>query len=246
MATKKGSKSSKTAHVLNVLSGLKEDSAAQEEVEEERGGQNNQETVPARPLVRAPILEVARASDEALSEEIHDLLEEGWAEEMSEMIERGEPVDTVNREEVHPELDLPETQDSLDQPEEQREVEPVQNAKQEVIHSDEQENEPKVLLEDPSQSLEEDDFCHVNVMQALIDERCMRYIRMFGLCDCSRCIADVKALALTSLPPKYVVMRKGEVIPMLTVYEGRFSAAVIAQLISACKVVMDYPRHEKP
>jgi len=254
MATKKASKSSKTAHVLNVLSGPKQDLGSEEEVrsvtDEETGGEDNQEAAPARPVVRAPILEMARASDDALSEQIHDLLEEDWTEEIEEPMKIEETVATIEREQVTPEPALPEIKILLDQQEERKEEEPVQKSKEEALFSAEVQNEPKVSLEAPPQPPQEellaDDFCHVNVMQALVDERCMRYIKMFGLCDCSRCIADVKALALSNLPPKYLVMRKGEVIPMLTVYEGRFSTATIAQLITACKVVMDHPRHKKP
>lgn len=253
MATKKGSKSSKTAHVLNVLSGPKQDSDAEEEswpvTGEETGGEDNQEAVPARPLVRAPILEMARSSDDALSDQIQSLLEEDWADEIEEPIEEDESAATLEKEQVVPVLAPPETERSLDQQGEGTAAPPLQNGKGEGLLSEQPKNEQKVSQETPPQApqedMEMDDFCHVNIMQALVDERCMRYIKMFGLCDCSRCIADVKALALSNLPPKYLVMRKGEVIPMLTVYEGRFSTATIAQLINACKVVMDHPRHKK-
>lgn len=89
-----------------------------------------------------------------------------------------------------------------------------------------------------------DDLTYVNIMQALVEEKAQRYIDMFGLCTCSRCVADVKALALTNLPPKYAVMHTGEVIPMLTVYEGRYSTVLIAQIMQACKEVMSHPRHD--
>ena len=71
-----------------------------------------------------------------------------------------------------------------------------------------------------------------------------KYIKMFGLCTCPRCVADVKALALNRLPPKYVVMRTGEMIPRITLYEGQFSAAVTAQILTACNAVMQNPRHD--
>lgn len=85
---------------------------------------------------------------------------------------------------------------------------------------------------------------YINVMQALVEEKAPKYIKMFGLCECPRCVTDVKALALNNLPPKYVVMPHGEVIPRITVYEGYYSAAVTAQLLRACKIVMENPRHD--
>lgn len=84
---------------------------------------------------------------------------------------------------------------------------------------------------------------YVNVMESLVEDKAMKYINMFGLCKCPRCVADVKALALNRLEPKYVVMKTGDVIPRITLYEGQFSAAVTAQLLTACKMVMEHPRH---
>ena len=78
---------------------------------------------------------------------------------------------------------------------------------------------------------------------SLVEELAPRYIKMFGLCSCPRCRIDVVALTLNNLIPKYVVMKKHDMIPMLTVYEGRFSSTIFAQLTRACKIVSDSPRH---
>jgi hypothetical protein len=86
----------------------------------------------------------------------------------------------------------------------------------------------------------------VNVMQVLVDENADKYVKMFGLCQCPHCMADVKALALNNLQPKYVVMEHGHVVPRISVYEGRYQAAVTAQILRACTTVMEQPRHEKP
>ena len=47
---------------------------------------------------------------------------------------------------------------------------------------------------------------------------------MFGLCDCARCLADVRALALTRLPPKYVVLAESVATPMLSLYRAKFES----------------------
>ena len=106
------------------------------------------------------------------------------------------------------------------------------------------EPEPESPL-DPSIPTPEDmeDITYVNVIQTLVEEKAPRYIKMFGLCTCKHCAADVKALTLNNLVPKYVVLSKRDTIPMLTVYEGRYSSTVTAQLTRACKVVMDNPHH---
>ena len=81
-------------------------------------------------------------------------------------------------------------------------------------------------------------------MESLVEEKAPRYIRMFGLCPCPRCAADVKALTLTNLQPSYIVRRRAEAHAMLTVYESRYNSTIFAQLTRACKVVMDNPRHD--
>lgn len=83
-----------------------------------------------------------------------------------------------------------------------------------------------------------------NIMALLVEEKVEKYIGLFGLCPCDRCRDDVTALALNSLPPKYVVMPHDNVAPRLAVYDGRFSAAVTAQILRACKEVLENPRHD--
>lgn len=106
------------------------------------------------------------------------------------------------------------------------------------------EPEPAPAAEAKEEVPEEDrPITCLNVMQELVEEKVDKYMKMFGLCTCPRCRVDVVALTLTSLPAKYVVVRENEATPMLTVYEGRYNTAVIAQIMWACKKVLDNPRH---
>ena len=89
------------------------------------------------------------------------------------------------------------------------------------------------------------DFICFNVMQALVEDKTDKYIRMFGLCSCARCRIDVIALALSNLPAKYVVAKPHELIPRLSVYEQKFSAAVVTQVMSACRKVLERPHHQR-
>ncbi len=86
-------------------------------------------------------------------------------------------------------------------------------------------------------------FTCFNVMQALVEAKTDKYIKLFGLCSCPRCRTDVVALALTNLPAKYLVATSKEMVPLLSVYESQYSAAVISQVMNACKKVMAHPRH---
>ncbi len=96
----------------------------------------------------------------------------------------------------------------------------------------------------------EADVSYLNVMQALVEDKADKYIRSAGVCPCPRCRIDVIALTLSKLPSKYVVLQQADTVPMLSVYENRYSANVLSQLMSACEVVKQHPRHneddEKP
>lgn len=86
---------------------------------------------------------------------------------------------------------------------------------------------------------------YINVMQVLVEEKAPKYVEMFGLCTCKRCMEDVKAITLNHLPPKYVVLEPGDRVPRLTVYEGKFSSDITAQLLQACRLVMERPHHSR-
>ena len=86
---------------------------------------------------------------------------------------------------------------------------------------------------------------YINVMQVLVEEKAPKYIRMFGLCDCTRCLEDVKALTLNNLPPKYVVIDQSDRVPKLTFYEGKYSSDITAQLLKACQKVSERPHHTR-
>lgn len=86
------------------------------------------------------------------------------------------------------------------------------------------------------------EYTYINVMQSLVNEKAPEFARLMGVCPCSRCLADVEALALSHLEPKYIVARKNQRFPF-SAYENRYNAAVTSQIIAACQLVMQKPRH---
>jgi hypothetical protein len=82
-------------------------------------------------------------------------------------------------------------------------------------------------------------------MERLVEASTRKYMEMFGLCTCPRCVTDVKALALTNLPAKYVVVEKRAEGPRTTLYEGRYRTTVTAQILRACQTVMENPHHDQ-
>lgn len=84
---------------------------------------------------------------------------------------------------------------------------------------------------------------YTNVMRILVEEKLERYIGLFHLCSCPRCWADAKALALSRLPSKYVVLSESTYSPMMNLYRAKFDSMVTTQVVYACKQVLDSPRH---
>ncbi len=104
---------------------------------------------------------------------------------------------------------------------------------------------PEPAEEPTHQFLEPENPGYINVMQVLVEEKAPKYVEMFGLCSCKRCMEDVKAFTLNHLPPKYVVLEPNDRVPRLTVYEGKFSSDITAQLLQACKAVHETPHHSR-
>lgn len=241
MASRKHNRTSKTDHVLSLLSGgegvrpagqagdpASPPPAAAQEI-----------PAPAAPArsqpehLGAPILQVARTNNEALSSTIRDALSQSLEESLAqEAGARPAPTEAPAAEEAPATEEAPaaEGAPALDEtlaPEPQPEPEP----------------EPETPFSPRETRLPDGSVC-LNVMELLVDERQERYVRMFGLCSCPRCLADVRALALTRLPAKYVVMPAGAAAPLTSLYRARYETDVIAQVIQACKTVMESPRHQ--
>jgi hypothetical protein len=215
-SSKKNAASSKTAHVMNLISKHADGEAPAPETPAAAAPQApapqpaaDETPAPAAPAAQPPIL-VSLASEAAVSETIKGALEDALEEECPS----APPSPSQSAQE-----DAPADQAGEDAP-------------QAPPHKD-----------PPWDDLE--GTTYVNVMENLVEESVEKYMGMFGLCKCPRCIADVKALALNNLPPKYVVMKQGDVIPRITVYEGRFRTAVTAQILRACQSVMEHPRHDR-
>ena len=61
-------------------------------------------------------------------------------------------------------------------------------------------------------------------------------------CCCDICRADVIALSLNHLPPRYVVSDKGRMLAKLGSYESQFRTDVFAAMSEAIMVVRHKPR----
>ena len=302
MATaKKSAKSSKTAHVLNLLAPggendvIRPPAVSQAEpaspAEDAGAPAPDAAAAEAARTLTPPILEVARSNDEQVSLQIKDALESELLSEFGDMpapaaaepapapAAQSDPVpeplpepqseseaapepepepvpelETIPEPEPAPKPEpepepVPEPEPAPDpepvpEPEPQSEPEPVPEPEPAPAPAPELETESKPAPK-PAPGPDPNELVVMNVMEALVEEKAPRYIRMFGLCPCERCAADVKALTLTNLQPAYIVRRRAEAHAMLTVYESRYNSTIFAQLTRACKIVMDSPRHDR-
>lgn len=112
--------------------------------------------------------------------------------------------------------------------------------------SDEPDEEPipeEHLASPISEPEPEYDFELVNVMEAILDTFQTEFMEKFGMCTCPRCWLDTRALTLSSLAGKYVVLDHDSIEPMLNFYDHRYRGTIMAQLTKACMTVMANPHH---
>lgn len=214
----KDNKTSKTARVMNLLSKKADPTPGEAAVEA---------PAPAPPV---PPIVTSMAPDAAVSVQIKNALEDALESELG-------PQQPAPAQAAPPAVETAPVQAAAPA---------VETAPVQAAPPVEETAPPSPVLEGPAiwkQPIKPIDPGYINVMQVLVEEKAPKYIKMFGLCQCARCLEDVKALTLNHLPSKYVVLEQGDLIPRLTVYEGQFSSDVTAQLLQACKLVMERPHH---
>lgn len=285
MAGRKSSRSSKTDHVLSLLSQSSPQEPAQADLSTpvpasetplepaqppaaESSAADGAAAVPAmaEPPAAAsaapagqrlspPILEVARTNNEALEETIHQALEAALEESISAEAalkpeppqpEPGDP-EPVPVPEPEPEsVPEPEPEPAAESPS-PAEAQPPQEPAAEAVPELRQPaaSLPAAAPADPFVlTVLPDGARLVNVMEHLVEEKVEHYAKLFHLCCCPRCLADSTALALSRLPAKYVVLTESAYRPMMSFYEAKFDSMVTAQIIYACKQVLESPRHD--
>lgn len=266
MSASKESNSSKTAHVMNLLSRTRANPAA-EAAAQEKAVQPAEAAVPPTPTAAAPAPAPAPAesapqstpptspiiaslsSDHAISSQIKAALASSLEELAgSEPVAETPPAPVV--EEVPQPKPVVETPpapvvEEVPQPKSVAE-EPAAPVIEEVPQPEPVVETPPapVAVDSAAEKPDEEEVICANIMEILVERKAETYMELFGLCCCDRCKMDVQALALTELPPKYVVMAKNELPLRLSLYEGRMNTAVTAQILRACKVVLAEPRHK--
>lgn len=83
----------------------------------------------------------------------------------------------------------------------------------------------------------------VNIAEVLAREKLALVMERMKVCTCKTCVNDVLALALNSLPTKYVTTDAGKQYFQLDVYKKQYETDILAALTKACVRVKAVPRH---
>ena len=230
-------KTNKTSHVLNLITGSQPPVASSGETQppSSASGETQQEGSAAEEPVRVPsanVTVVDPREEGKLAEEIQkNLIQELEKEQTEEQAEQPGEQEEQSEEQTEEQSE----EQSEEQTEEQTE-QPKTNAGTPVQKEPEQQEEQK-QEDGPSYRV-------VNIMEAILTpELILDALKSNDTCTCSRCQADVKALMLTRLPPKYIVADNTTVPMLLTFYRNKFRVAVLSQSMRACMEVKEHPRH---
>lgn len=235
-------KSSKTAHVMNLLAGDDSDTSKSEAAKEniaasltsEMGGPIKELTVLAQqasiqtqdgPLTPSPIsiIDMSSSAPDPVAELIKQHLEEDEENDhkVSSALELDAPIDPPSASsEEDTKIEVPPSPEN---------------------HTEEESPSDMTLTE--IQDSKPLDYRYLNVMEYVVKSRAKEYMEKFDVCLCGRCIADVTALSLTHLPPKYIVVEAPSASPLLNYYSNRLSQQIIVELTKACAVIKENPHH---
>ena len=198
---------------------------------------------PVIPVAQEPLDEpILPVAQEPLDEPILPVAQEPLDEPILPVAQEplDEPILPVAQEPLDEPI-LPVAQEPLDEP-----VIPVAHDKPEkTVEEMPAESEPvPEEPEDDGEPAENKQFCYTNVYERIIKGCVLEYLERFGVCTCSRCVADTTALALTNLPSKYIVTDFSNVEPLLSLYEHKFEVAIMTELTKACFEVDAHPHHK--
>ena len=217
-------RTNKTDHVLNLLSGN----------EEKKDAPEKQNVKVHPPVDSENAVSVIDPMDEEakLADEIRKSLESGLEKETEDALEEMEAP------KINPEV-------SEQRPEEENTDIPEKAEPESTDIPEKAESEGTDIPEKAQQENEEDEFVFLNVMQTLVEEKAANYMEQFGVCTCSRCKADVTALALTKLSAKYVVVNRTAVSPLINFYSSKYAGQITVEITKACIRVNEVPHHNR-
>lgn len=223
-------KTNKTEHVLSLLSG-----AGTTTEKEESGSVKKDSQVQQEPRMdnrgSVHVVMAAGTQTDPVAEAVKEKLEKEFQEEL-EMQQQPRKAEEAAG------IPSPAEQTASDQGETATEGVSAENAAGQALPAAE-----AIVPEEKDEDM--DGYVFYNIMERIVKDKAMKYMKQFGNCSCRRCEADTIALALSKLPPKYVVAKEDSVSPLVNFYEDHYAGQVIVEITKACIVVNKNPRHNR-
>ena len=98
--------------------------------------------------------------------------------------------------------------------------------------------------EPTAEAVPEPEFVQVNIMEEIVRDKIIYFMRQFDCCTCDRCIADAIALTLNGLMPKYIVTDPAAKDPLISFYTNRLIPDITVEATKACMIIKENPRHK--
>lgn len=83
----------------------------------------------------------------------------------------------------------------------------------------------------------------INIMEGFVEDKIQDMLRGEDICQCERCIDDMKAIALNRLPAKYVSTHNGELFSKLDAMIRQNSVDINIAVAEAIYMVAKRPSH---
>ena len=222
-----------------------------------------QATSAPMPQPVVPIVQTVREKEQQLSDDIKSGLLQALSEaetpaQSTDPSPTSEPQDSAADEDIND----PETVE-LSVPEQETTIEPATESESEQVSLEApqpEETAPSAKSSEPDRTAikvpqpqkpaeeiytpaGEQNVEYTNVLQELVEGTSLYYIENMLQCRCQRCIVDMKALALTNLPSKYVVLEKSKRAAYMSVYAARYEKELSVQMMRACVIINEHPHH---
>lgn len=84
-----------------------------------------------------------------------------------------------------------------------------------------------------------------NYMEVCVDSIIDSVLNTINCCTCENCVTDIKAIALNSLPPKYIATEKGQLYTKINSIQQQFEVDIISAITNAAAIVSKRPRHNQ-
>lgn len=242
-------KSNKTAHVLNLLSG--QDTNEEPEKSEEAKPEAAVETAGPDTAAGAAGTEAeaahAPAKPQATPPEVPSNISfiDNGAKEADPIAERihEELLKELEQETSSEKATVPEVPAVEEPKTETPEAPAAKEPKAEVPVPEEEPAEESIELSPEPPAEPEPDYVMLNVMQRIVEDKIIYFMKQFEVCTCDRCKADTIALTLSGLPAKYRIVDKHAVDPLVSYYTSRLISQVTVEALKACTQVKENPRH---